>query len=771
MSAALCLAGDVTPVLPPPTSGTKAAALASKNWDSPYYIALRAVIVINNAAYHRRRCEAISTTSWCKAQIAEWLIHKNIDVDDEMLKWEMLYLVSQHKHKFEKYKVDEMVKAQAIYSSLHSVALFGNNRILGADLSLTVPVLRSVVPLLIWSMSDSWQMVGSGRVRLLIHWRTLVALANLVLRACRNPCPGPATPRCRSLPPSGPGFKSSECRRELRGERFGASLALSTAISPGVASEPRRSALWDLTLPLRRKELGLAGVCFSSVRVRTVSATLIPEEVLLLSSGGRGELGTPAAVVSNKKAGPDCSVITVRVSPPPTSTIRQVTQCYDGYLPVADTGRLRVPFISRVESPERGRVQYLLAEAKLYTLNDTDHLPSHDCLEWRWLALVEEEEGSSLGPYWQQGSPTRAYLPPIEQSLTLAEQDMMSTPSHDNLPEWGRHSGARVQKTLAGNRGPLQGGAPLRDGRSGVDGLRLVAYGRCHVTDAAVIIVVVVDSDAGDCSRDRAGGLRVACLGGLECIHSERGPLLGHVAVVVGRVPAELLPVYGVEGLLELLPLLLLCSDIVLFRIADLSLEQNCIFSKIVSIVNYLRNTLQGLRLSEKLVLGSEPRILRRNAVEPKHAGTPKQDANSELPVIGRLVYCKSDTLDLEATEADLVLPLEELFRLLMLHMLDLREPRELGLLGGVWKCQPLSEPFKSAITCSLAGGRYLFMGMSKVEFNWSEFLVTDSKVPGLIPGAFRFCVKQCVWKWVSSTSLRTINEELLERKSSGSGL
>nr|CAD7403581.1 unnamed protein product [Timema poppensis] len=36
----LCLAGDVTPVLPPPTIGTKAAALASKNCDRPYYIVL-----------------------------------------------------------------------------------------------------------------------------------------------------------------------------------------------------------------------------------------------------------------------------------------------------------------------------------------------------------------------------------------------------------------------------------------------------------------------------------------------------------------------------------------------------------------------------------------------------------------------------------------------------------------------------------------------------------------------------------------------------------
>ncbi|KDR12238.1 hypothetical protein L798_13846 [Zootermopsis nevadensis] len=41
-----------------------------------------------------------------------------------------------------------------------------------------------------------------------------------------------------------------------------------------------------------------------------------------------------------------------------------------------------------------------------------------------------------------------------------------------------------------------------------------------------------------------------------------------------------------------------------------------------------------------------------------------------------------------------------------MLHMLDLRDPSELGLLGGVWNDQLLSEPFRSVSTCSLAGGR-----------------------------------------------------------------
>lgn len=47
------------------------------------------------------------------------------------------------------------------------------------------------------------------------------------------------------------------------------------------------------------------------------------------------------------------------------------------------------------------------------------------------------------------------------------------------------------------------------------------------------------------------------------------------------------------------------------------------------------------------------------------------------------------------------MLPLEELLSELILHMLDLREPSELGLLGGVWNDQLLSDPFRSAITCN----------------------------------------------------------------------
>ena len=48
-----------------------------------------------------------------------------------------------------------------------------------------------------------------------------------------------------------------------------------------------------------------------------------------------------------------------------------------------------------------------------------------------------------------------------------------------------------------------------------------------------------------------------------------------------------------------------------------------------------------------------------------------------------------------------MVLPLEELLSELILHMLDLRDPSELGLLGGVWNDQLLSDPFRSAITCN----------------------------------------------------------------------
>jgi hypothetical protein len=53
---------------------------------------------------------------------------------------------------------------------------------------------------------------------------------------------------------------------------------------------------------------------------------------------------------------------------------------------------------------------------------------------------------------------------------------------------------------------------------------------------------------------------------------------------------------------------------------------------------------------------------------------------------------------------------------------------------------------------------------------SFSEFVNADTEVPGSIPGATRFSEWQCVWNGVHSALVR-INEEILERKSSGSGL
>jgi hypothetical protein len=50
------------------------------------------------------------------------------------------------------------------------------------------------------------------------------------------------------------------------------------------------------------------------------------------------------------------------------------------------------------------------------------------------------------------------------------------------------------------------------------------------------------------------------------------------------------------------------------------------------------------------------------------------------------------------------------------------------------------------------------------------EFLAIDLKDPGSIPGDNRFSEEYCAWNKVHSALVR-INEELLERKISDSGL
>jgi transposase len=67
-----------------------------------------AVIVLDNASYHSRKVEKIPTTSWRKGDIQNWLASKNMAFESAMLKAELLMLVKQHKHKFERYAVDEL---------------------------------------------------------------------------------------------------------------------------------------------------------------------------------------------------------------------------------------------------------------------------------------------------------------------------------------------------------------------------------------------------------------------------------------------------------------------------------------------------------------------------------------------------------------------------------------------------------------------------------------------------------------------------------------
>ncbi|KAM7282786.1 uncharacterized protein ISCGN_000027 [Ixodes scapularis] len=64
------------------------------------------VIVMDNASYHSRRVECVPSKSSTKSFIQEWLSSKGIDWDKDMLKVELISLVSQVRHKFLSYRVD-----------------------------------------------------------------------------------------------------------------------------------------------------------------------------------------------------------------------------------------------------------------------------------------------------------------------------------------------------------------------------------------------------------------------------------------------------------------------------------------------------------------------------------------------------------------------------------------------------------------------------------------------------------------------------------------
>ena len=70
------------------------------------------IIVLDNAPYHSVKSEKLPTQAWKKDRILDWLKTKQIQLDSEdLLKKEMMDLVSQHRSKYDKYVVDEMARS------------------------------------------------------------------------------------------------------------------------------------------------------------------------------------------------------------------------------------------------------------------------------------------------------------------------------------------------------------------------------------------------------------------------------------------------------------------------------------------------------------------------------------------------------------------------------------------------------------------------------------------------------------------------------------
>ncbi|XP_048355519.1 uncharacterized protein LOC125434339 isoform X2 [Sphaerodactylus townsendi] len=69
------------------------------------------VIVMDNASYHSVRSEKIPTAASEKDTIRTWLTEKGISWEPEQVKPELILLVQREKHKFIRYRTDEMAAA------------------------------------------------------------------------------------------------------------------------------------------------------------------------------------------------------------------------------------------------------------------------------------------------------------------------------------------------------------------------------------------------------------------------------------------------------------------------------------------------------------------------------------------------------------------------------------------------------------------------------------------------------------------------------------
>ena len=73
------------------------------------------VIVMDNASYHSRLKEPLPNTKWRKQELLDWLIMKEIVVQEkDLLKKELLQLCKQHSPKYKKYSVDEIATEHGV---------------------------------------------------------------------------------------------------------------------------------------------------------------------------------------------------------------------------------------------------------------------------------------------------------------------------------------------------------------------------------------------------------------------------------------------------------------------------------------------------------------------------------------------------------------------------------------------------------------------------------------------------------------------------------
>jgi hypothetical protein len=74
---------------------------------------------MDNAAYHSRKSELLSTTAWRKEDIKQWLLAKNIPFPDYSLKRELLQTVKSVRSEYTSCVIDEMAEQRVVTVCRH----------------------------------------------------------------------------------------------------------------------------------------------------------------------------------------------------------------------------------------------------------------------------------------------------------------------------------------------------------------------------------------------------------------------------------------------------------------------------------------------------------------------------------------------------------------------------------------------------------------------------------------------------------------------------